>query len=204
MPLEAERRGDHVGDGDHAEPSQTSDTSQKLDYSTWREKQQAADEIGCSTKTIEQLAKDGQIQQAVWRPNGRGARRAVYHPDDVARIAKERQPGLPAFVLPAGQSDLARPNRNGTGHGPPATLATLPAEDVWRGLLAAALRAVVVGSEKPTSENSEKLWLTLDEAAEVSGLPRATLRRLIVDEERLYALKTGRGWRIRRRDLEGL
>jgi hypothetical protein len=71
------------------------------DYSTWLTKQQAADALKVSTKTVEQLAKDRKIEQAAWRPQDRGAQRAVYNPDDVTRIAAARQPDRPAFVLPA-------------------------------------------------------------------------------------------------------
>ena len=49
----------------------------------------------------------------------------------------------------------------------------------------------------------ERLFLTLAEAAEYSGLPHAHLRRLMA-EGKLEALRTGSGWRIRRTDLERL
>ena len=48
----------------------------------------------------------------------------------------------------------------------------------------------------------DKIFLTIDEAAELSGLPKAHLRRLIADES-LPAIKA-HGWRIRRADIEKL
>jgi hypothetical protein len=94
--------------------SQNSENSQNfsaVDYATWLTKQQAADAIGVSTKTIEAFAKDQKIQQAAWRPQGRGAERAVYNPDDVARMVQERR-GAPApFVLPAGVTSPVTPEQ---------------------------------------------------------------------------------------------
>ncbi len=72
------------------------------DYSTWLTKQQAADAIGVSTKTVEKLAADKKLEQAVWRPDNRGMPRAVYQPDDVARMAQERRRDLPD--LPGGMA----------------------------------------------------------------------------------------------------
>lgn len=175
------------------------------DYSTWLTKQQAADAIGVSTKTVEKFAQDQQLQQAAWRAQGRGAERAVYNPDDVARIAAARRPGLPPFVLPAVQTG------NGVGNGAIAHAAShAPGEETQRALaaglseFAAALRLLT--SENPlTSEKSQNptaLFLTIPEAAAVSGLSPTYLRRLIA-EGTLKARKD-RGWKIRRTDLEAL
>lgn len=46
-----------------------------------------------------------------------------------------------------------------------------------------------------------RLFLTMAEAAEFSGLPVAFLRRLIASGK-LKALKTGAGWRVARLELE--
>lgn len=179
------------------------------EYSTWLTKQQAADAIGVSTKTIEQFAKDGKMQQAVWRPQNRGAARAVYHPDDVARIAKERQPGASPFVLPAVPTSHDQ-SGNGNGHHAPTLALSKPeglqsgtptGEEVIRLVFAAALQ--VLTSEKPlTSENSEKLFLTIPEAAVVSGFSQTYLRRKC-QSGWSGAIKDG-AWKIRRKDLEQL
>lgn len=184
-------------------------TSENLDLSTWLTKQQAADAIGVSTKTIEQFAKDGKIQQAVWRPQNRGAAKAVYQPDDVARIAADRKPGLAPFVLPAGVTLPV----NGNGHPTGIQLgskvdATPTGEEVLRLVFAAALRTLAaeppMASENPSEKTSEtpKLFLTIEEAATVSGLSRACLRKLIADGS-IRGIRD-RGWKIARRDLEAL
>jgi excisionase family DNA binding protein len=176
-----------------------------LDYSTWLTKQQAADTIGVSTKTVESLAKDRKIEQAAWRPQGRGAERAVYNPDDVARIAADRTPGRPAFVLPA-VSTPTNGNRDQAGHH--TQLATASRGAAGPEAAAAYLQAMltaILGASSQTSESSQKsetTFLTVAEASAVTGLTQAYLLRAIAAQT-LPAVKD-RGWRIRRRDLEQL
>jgi hypothetical protein len=178
-----------------------------IDYSGWPTKQQAADALAVSTKKIEALAKDGKLQQAMWRRPGGGARIAVYHPEDVARIAQERQPAASAFVLPAAGTSQAS---NGNGHGALVSIDTSlapappqPDDDSLRLLFAAALRAV-------TSQSSEKSIshlsiLTLAQAEAASGWPQKELRRCIAAGTLVPVCgRSARTWRIRRRDLEAL
>lgn len=179
-------------------------TSQNLDLSTWLTKQQAADAIGVSTKTIEQYAKDGKIQQAVWRPQNRGAAKAVYQPDDVARIAADRKPGLQPFVLPAGVT----PPVNGTGHQVPAIYEK---PDIDRHVaidlspLASFAAALQTLAEKSaSSENSsQKCFLTIEQAAREVGLTVPCVRRLI-KAQAIATVRDAEGVHIRRRDLEAL
>ena len=176
------------------------------DYSTWLTKQQAATALGCSTKTVEQFAKDRKIEQAVWRRPTGGPALAVYNPDDVSRIAAERRPAAIPFVLPP------VPAGTGNGHGviarqaPAVASAAGPSgEDVLRLVFAAALRALSAEPAAP-SENSEKpaaLFLTIPEAAAVSGLSRTYITRACASGT-LKAIRDGRRWRIRRTDLEAL
>jgi len=175
------------------------------DYATWLTKQQAADAIGVTTKTVERFVQAGQIQQARWQRDGRGPLLAVYQPDDVARLAQERQPGpLPAFLVP---STAAPANGNGhersiSGISPIASLALaapeLPSsgEELLRVLVTAAVRLM-----SETSQTSA-LFLTLAEASAVSGLSQAYLRRAI--EAKTLPAERDRGWKIRRKDLEAL
>ena len=172
------------------------------DYSTWLTKAQAAEAIGVSTKTIEALAQARRIEQAAWRPQGRGAAKAVYNPDDVARMVQERHPERPAFVLPAVTTP---PNGNGRDT-PPATALMLAqagaaGPEAARAFLEAMLTAIVSQSSA-TSQTSQKSFVTVPEAAAITGLTQACLRRFIADKT-LPAVRD-RGWRIRRRDLEQL
>ncbi len=172
------------------------------DYATWLTKQQAADAIGVTTKSVERFVQAGAIQQARWQRDGRGPLLAVYHPDDVARIAQERQRGpLPAFVVPGSTR-----SPNGNGHGDVQALARVPAEggsgSLVRGddLLLALSRLLCAVSE--TSQTSQTLFLTIPEAAAVSGFSQAYLRRKC-QFGWSGAIKDG-AWKIRRKDLEAL
>lgn len=164
------------------------------DLSTWLTKEQAAAALGVATKTIERMAQRGLVQQALWKRPGLPVL-AVYEPDDVARLAKDRDPGpLPAFVLPA--------PGNGNGHGlvpADAGIKNIPGEDLLRALVTAALRVVSETSETPAPM---ALFLTLEQAAAYCGLSETYLRRQIAAGA-LKAVKD-RGWRIRRADLDEL
>lgn len=188
--------------GTSQKSSETSHASQKADYADWLTKPQAAEAIGVSTKTIETLAKEGQLQQAVYRPQNRGPAKAVYHPEDVARIARERQPGPRAFVLPVGVKDVSTGNGNHAQIQLSTPKEVSPTgEEILRLVFTAALQRLT--SEKSAhSENSEKGFLTIPEAAAVSGLSQAHLRRRC-QSGWPGAIKDG-AWKIRRKDLEAL
>jgi excisionase family DNA binding protein len=179
-----------------------SDTPGKIDLSDWMTKQQAADVIGVSTKAIERFAKAGRLEQRS-RPQAHGPNVAVYFPDDVAALARERQPAATPFVVPA-VPDPPRSNARPAGSAaltvsPPSTAG----DDPVRALFAAAMRAVLSQTSE-TSAMSATLYVTVKEAAGILGLPQADVRRLIRDGDLPHRL-TGRGGiRIRRRDLEQL
>lgn len=184
------------------------------EFSTWLTKQQAADAIGVTTKTVEALAKDGKVQQARWQPGGRGQTVRVYHPDDIARLAAERRQGpLPAFLVPP----TAGP-ANGNGQHPvrvphTALHGTPSGEDVLRLVFAMAQRALTAEAEKQgeKAQKAEKSFLTLAESSALTGLSAWTLRQEMIAgrlpgkrEPRSRWTAEDRGWRIRRKDLEAL
>jgi excisionase family DNA binding protein len=72
--------------------------------------------------------------------------------------------------------------------------ASLPAPQTQLDALVTALTSVTI---------HQRIFLTLSEAADYSGLPSGFLKQLINDG-RLRALKTGAGWRIPRLALEEL
>ena len=170
------------------------------DYRDWLTKAEAATAIGVSTKTIEAWAQAKKLQQA-FRPQAHGPALAVFHPEDVARLASERRTVPAAFVVPAG-TDVGR--GNGRSLAVPAH-ATGGAE-LFREFLGAAVQAIAAATPVPTSEktseSSQKWVLTLAEAAAASGWSRTYLRRAIA-EGRLPAERDG-GWKIRRDDLQQL
>lgn len=179
-----------------------SDTPARVELSDWLTKAQAAEAIGVNPKTIERLAQAGKLEQRS-RPQARGPNVAVYFPDDVTKLAQERQPGAKPFVLPADSDSAGRRNgakrREGLVASSPAMLTTPGDDDPLRAFAAAVYAAVM----SQTSETRPApLFLTLDEAVAVSGLSRTRLLALIRDGK-LDALRD-RGWRIRRRDLDAL
>jgi excisionase family DNA binding protein len=170
------------------------------DYSTWITKQQAADSLDVSTKQIERWANDKQLQSAKWkRPEG-GPTIAVYHPADVERMARDRNPDAEPFVLPAAAE------RKPTNGAHAIAVRQPSAEQVLE-----AFRAAVSGASQ-TSQTyggvrlTERLYLTIGEAAEYTGLGVGYLRRQVA-EQKLELVK-GAGPRradvLRRRDLEKL
>lgn len=184
------------------------------DFSTWLTKQQAADRLGVSTKTVEQFAKDRKLEQAVWRRPDGGPALAVFCPDDVDRIASARRGEAVPFVLPA------IPTSNGNGHGAPAlATASAPDLDVRRALaaglaeFAAALQSLTAQSSQ-TSQSSQKSanpFLTVAEAAAEARVSERLIRRWMRTgklpferEPRSQWTAEDRGWRIRRKDLEAL
>jgi excisionase family DNA binding protein len=176
--------------------------------SDWLPIADAAHAIGCSTRTIERLARAGKLEQRL-RPQAGSPAVAVYNPQDVARLASERRPAPAPFVLGAGPAK-AGPHGNGHGQSLKETsgsfLQTLPAgDDPIRQFFAIMLRSI----QSPPSPTvaptvSETLWVTVKEAATILGFPQADVRRLIHDGDLNHRL-TGRGGiRIRRKDLEAL
>lgn len=172
----------------------------KSDHSTWLTKQQAADAIGVSTKTVEKFADDGKLQKSEWkRPEG-GPAIVVYHPRDVERLRKERNPDAQAFVLPTADEKPASDTSK-------AVAMRQPSPEQFMQALAAAVGATSQNSQKRTEVRlAERLYLTVWEAAEYTGLGVGYLRGRIA-EGRLELVK-GAGPRgadvIRRSDLEKL
>jgi hypothetical protein len=167
-------------------------------YSTWLTKQQAAQALQVSTKTVEKLADAKQIQQARWkRPTG-GPALAVFHPGDVERLRQERNPEAPPFVLPALGEDSAELENVGL-----VPFKRGDAELSIQSLFAELMRSVTSAPKTSASVGIErKVYLNLQEAIAYSGLGKTCLLGK-VRAGKLAAAKAG-GWRIRRTDLDNL
>ena len=176
--------------------------------SDWLPVRLAAIQIGCSTRTVERLARAKQLERRL-RPQAGSPAVAVYNPADVARLAAERQPAPAPFVLGA---VLDVGNGNGQGHAKsltetpgsfPETLAR--GDDPIRQLFAAALRAVLSPPSPPVAATvAETLYVTVREASAIVGLPQADLRDLIHEGDLPHRRTRRNGIRIRRKDLEAL
>lgn len=154
------------------------------DYSHCLTKQQAADALGVTTKTIERMAARNEIHQVIWKRPGRPAI-AVIYPDEVERIWRQQHPDTKeGFAIPR-ESAASEPAREDRSVSP--------------------ITALTQFFERMRAPAEPKLFMTLREAAEYSGLPKVCLRRLIEDG-RLEAITVNArgGKRIRRADLEKL
>jgi excisionase family DNA binding protein len=148
----------------------------KQDYSTWLTKQQAADAIGVSTKTVEKFAFRRRLQQALWkRPEG-GPAIVVYHPRDVEALARKRNPEAEAFVMPAAADEppAAAPDASKT-----LAVRQLGAEGFMQAIIAAVENSSQKSKNTSEVRLAERLYLTIAEAAELTGLGVGYLRRQI-------------------------
>jgi excisionase family DNA binding protein len=158
------------------------DQSVMKEYTGWPTKAEAAATLGMSEKTIERLAAHGRIQQAYRRiPNRRPT--PVFNPRDIEKLKGETVAGQP-FIVDVSEEGSER------------ALAKPPAKR--EEIAALVLQALAA----PKTAPSVKLYLTVGEAAEYTGLSATFIRRKIKAAE-LSALRD-RGWKIRRADLEKL
>jgi excisionase family DNA binding protein len=141
-------------------------------YEEWVTKVEARERTGLSERTIERMIQDGKIKRA-YRPFPGRKPLAVLDPDDVAKL--EEQTLKPIAMQTAAP--------------------TLPAVNPSQPDMT-ALSAFL----QPRLKINEKLYLTVDEAAEYAGLPKAHIRKQI-KQGVIHAVKLS-GWRIKRKDLE--
>jgi excisionase family DNA binding protein len=143
-------------------------------------KQEAAKELGCKPRTLELYTQQGKL--SVTYARGQRGRVAQYDETEVAALKSELDSAThrPAVALQV----------------QPANIAASIAESLIR-VLPLASQA----TNRPAVAITDKLALTLEEASELSGIPKAQLRRDI-QGKKLKAIHTGAGYRIRRADLE--
>ena len=134
-------------------------------------KQQAADTLAVSTKQIERWANDKRLQCGKWkRPEG-GPVIVVYHPADIERIAQDRNPGLEPFVLPAAAAG-PKPTNGAVAVRPPA-------EQFLEALAAAVSGMSQTSQTHQAVRLAERIYLTIGEAVEYTGLGAGYLRRQV-------------------------
>ena len=152
-------------------------------FEDWKTQAEAAEILQVSPRTIARLAAQQKLQRGLRRVPGRKPL-PVFHPGDIEAIRAEtvQVKPFPVSERPEGTALARRPN-------PAAVdlIAQLFADQT------ALPRAVPV---------EQKIFLTLKEAADYSGLPKAWLLRDI-KSGKLQAIKAG-GWRIRRSALDHL
>jgi excisionase family DNA binding protein len=147
-------------------------------------KEEAANYIGASVRTLQRLTGAGKIPVSYERG----------HKGDEARYS---QSDLDAYLQSQKTPALMRPEV-GAGDGTAQAMSLVATNGAASG--AAALIEAFAQMSAPVRV-SEKFTLSLVEAAQLSGLSRGHLRQAI-EEKKLKARIIGRGWRVKREDLE--
>ena len=185
-------------------------------------KQEAAEFLGVGVRSLERYTKANRV--AARYEKGKTGNVLLYDRADLERFKAELESAthLPtverAAEAPINRMETPRPNtdslansanglaRLGEGH-------NLNVDGIALALLEAMARLQPAASDLPTAPDAsaygaapampiaQKLLLSLAEAQLYSGLSRANLLEAI-GTQTLLAQKIGRGWKIKRRDLE--
>jgi len=190
----------------------TTNSQNQPDYSQWLTKQQAADVLDVSTKTIEAFAESGKLQTTRWRRPSGGPKISVYHPADVETLRRERFPDAESpFVMPAPASfppmprTVSQKSENGTNDIRIDGRANAAMLQLLRNLLnSPGSQKLLEASEKrkPEVPLHHRVYLTVREAAAYLGRPERHIRAMIQSGE--LPANTAGHTRVRRRDLDGL
>ena len=157
----------------------------------WYTKQQVAELFGCSKKSVERWVKKGKLTPTF--VTGRHGKQAVFDPEEVESLKElEDSMAIDRSVVP-GESVTV-----------PTQTPTLTPALVNQAVESVSMplnSLVTVTRENRSVPIHCKLFLSLNEAKEFSGLPRAFIKEAINSGE-LEASIIGRGWRIKRAELE--
>ncbi len=163
-------------------------------------KEAAAKFLGMSVRSLQRLTSEG-----LFKPTLAGAKgAAVYDAAELQQwrdmsederreardVARQQHSGsLSPMTVMTGNADV-------TGNGVmTATRDTLNSRREFAQMIAEAVAA------KPALSVADKLTLSLMEASQLSGLSRRILRQAI-EEKKLKARIIGRGWRVKREELD--
>jgi excisionase family DNA binding protein len=152
-------------------------------------KEQAAAYIGVSVRTLQRLTGKGKIPVTYERgPKGDEAR---YSQVDLDQYQQSQRPAALMRPDSGATSDMTDGATQAMTIDAPRGAAVMASESFMHAMaqMAAPVRV------------SEKFLLSLVEAAQLSGLSRGHLREAIT-EKKLKARIIGRGWKVKRDDLE--
>ena len=158
-------------------------------------KTEAAKYLDIGVRSLERYTSDGRVQAI--RQRGKTGMVLDYAPDELQRFQAELQAENDA----AQSTPPPSPSVGGTGGEPLAKVATKGGAIVRRDELAELAATLAAVGKSSATEASHKLLLSLDECQTLTGLSRATLRSAI-DDGALQARVIGRGFKIKRSDLD--
>jgi excisionase family DNA binding protein len=155
-------------------------------------KKEAAEYLGVSTRAIERYTASGKLPCTYTQ--GKYGKEAHYNPEDLDRFKGELATPVyqPEIIHPPTSIDTISPPDNTSVSGLSGGENLLDYEE--RFLLA-------LSSLADRTSVSDKLLLTLKEAQKLTGLSREFFNSAIKRKE-LKAQKIGRGWKIKRKDLD--
>ncbi len=160
-----------------------------MDDKKTMDKKAVAAALSITTRQVETYASQGRLGEVTYI-RGRTGRQAVYDEAEVERLKLE---------LEAPDRPLMMPRRDAAGAG---SGLIAPAD---RERFIAALEALTRAPQRRgggfAASVGEKLILTLDDAAALTSLSKATLREKI-KAGKLKARIIGRGYKIKRSDLD--
>jgi len=149
---------------------------------------EVAEYLGIASRTVQRYAEQGKLH-CTYEPGPTGGHRPVYDREEVEKFKKQMGASENGSGASVGLS------RRSPGGASPEQLEKLVEAALIR---VQALPHLTV----PRIRTTEKLTLTLAEAAELSGLSRGFLREAIAKKKLKGIRGAGRGFRIKRSDLE--
>ena len=155
-------------------------------------KTEASHALGVSERAIRRYAASGKLSVS-YKKNPQGSYEAVYDADEVTTLCERfRHPPPPKVKLKTIKK-RGRPPKNEA-----LELRDKAGSEIGSALLRIAESATTTRGDVPIEA---KLTLTLKDASKLAGLSKGYLL-LAIKSRKLKASKRGRGWNLKRDDLE--
>ena len=156
-------------------------------------KKEAAEYLGVSTRAVERYTAAGKIPCSYVQ--GKFGKEANYRQSDLDHFSSELSTPTyqPEIIQPPTSIDtILPPDNTSLSRVSEAEISGIDYEERFLVALESLANRIPV---------SEKLLLSLKEAQNLTGLSRQRLKKAIT-EEKLKAQIIGRGWKIKRKDLD--
>ena len=157
------------------------------DRSDWLTKVEAAEFLGVTTKTVERWEARNELERSDRAVAGAN-KVAIYSPASLKRFKETR---LSVAVTPTVQPS----------YGSALVRSKAPQKHSTPNSAMADFLSLLSSSQQITIK--DKLFLTIRESAQLSGLPASYLKGMVV-EGTLEGKKIGRSWKIRQSDLRNV
>ncbi len=175
-------------------------------------KKEAAEFLGVSEKTVERYKSAGKLSARLKRivgADGKSRKVLDFNQSDLERLQRELSGNVVFPEITDRHAQTETPtDTDGQTKLDTANFAdnelSIYGQTPTANLFGIIFKSFESMSERylETSSRFQKLALTVDEAAAVSGLPKAYLERAIKKEKTLKATKIGGRYRIKRQDLD--